>query len=61
MEWLHKFDTRLVRFVQEKFSVELSASSTYLLAMVDSLGKNVDKYITKKWTIARLISSLARW
>ena len=47
MEWLHRLDTRLVKFVQEKFSAELSASSTYLLTMVDSLAKNVDKYITQ--------------
>ena len=47
MEWLHRLDTRLVKFVQEKFSAELSASSTCLLTMVDSLAKNVDKYITQ--------------
>jgi hypothetical protein len=47
MEWLHRLDIRLVKFVQEKFSAELSASSTYLLTMVDSLAKNVDKYITQ--------------
>ena len=47
MEWLHRLDIRLVKFIQEKFSAELSASSTFLLTMVDSLAKNVDKYITQ--------------
>ena len=47
MEWLHRLDVRLIKFIQEKFSAELSASSTYLLTMVDSLAKNVDKYITQ--------------
>ena len=47
MEWLHRLDNRLVKFIQEKFATELSGSSTYLLTMVDSLAKNVDKYITQ--------------
>ena len=45
MEWLHRLDSRLIKFVQEKFAAELSSSSTYLINMVDSLAKNVDKYI----------------
>ena len=47
MEWLHRLDSRLVKFIQEKFSAELSSSSTYLLTMVDSLAKNVDGYISQ--------------
>ena len=40
-------DNRLVKFIQEKFATELSSSSTYLITMVESLAKNVDKYITQ--------------
>ena len=47
MEWLNRLDNRLIKFIQEKFATELSASSTCLLTMVDSLAKNVDKYITQ--------------
>ena len=47
MEWLHRLDNRLVKFIQEKFATELSSSSTYLITMVESLAKNVDKYITQ--------------
>ena len=47
MEWLNRLDNRLINFIQEKFATELSASSTCLLTMVDSLAKNVDKYITQ--------------
>ena len=45
MEWLHRLDSRLIKFVQEKFASELSSSSTCLINMVDALAKNVDKYI----------------
>ena len=47
MEWLHRLDSRLIKFIQEKFAAELSSNSTYLISMVDSLAKNVDKYITQ--------------
>ena len=47
MEWLNRLDSRLIKFIQEKFTTELSSSSTRLLTMVDSLAKNVDKYITQ--------------
>ena len=47
MEWLYRLDNRLVKFIQEKFAMELSSSSTYLITMVESLAKNVDKYITQ--------------
>ena len=46
MEWLHRMDPRLIKFVQEKFSTELSASSTVLATMVETLAKNIDSYIT---------------
>ena len=45
MEWLHRMDPRLIKFVQEKFSTELSASSTVLATMVETLAKNIDSYI----------------
>ena len=47
MEWLHRLDSRLIKFIQEKFATELSSSSTYLLSAVEPLAKNVDKYITQ--------------
>ena len=47
MEWLHRLDSRLIKFIQEKFASELSSCSTYLINNVDSLAKNVDKYITQ--------------
>ena len=47
MEWLYRLDSRLIKFIQEKFATELSSSSTYLLSAVESLAKNVDKYITQ--------------
>ena len=46
MEWLHRLDERLVKFVKEKFSTELSSGSTILVTMVESLARNVDHYIT---------------
>ena len=52
MEWLHRLDSRLVKFIQEKFATELSSSSTYLMTMVESLAKNVDKYITQMDTLS---------
>ena len=45
MEWLHRMDPRLIKFVQEKFSTELSAGSTVLSTMVETLSKNIDSYI----------------
>ena len=47
MEWLNRLDSRLIKFIQEKFATELSSSSTFLLTIVDSLAKNVDKYISQ--------------
>ena len=46
MEWLHRLDNRLVKFVQEKFSTELNAGSNILITMVETLSKNIDNYIT---------------
>ena len=46
MEWLHRMDSRLIKFVQEKFSTELSAGSNVLLTMIETLSKNIDSYIT---------------
>ena len=46
MEWLHRMDPRLIQFVQEKFSTELSAGSTVLATMVETLAKNIDNYIS---------------
>ena len=46
MEWLNRMDTRLVKFVQEKFSTELSAGSNVLITMVESLSQNIESYIT---------------
>ena len=46
MEWLHRMDTRLIRFVQEKFSTELSAGSNILVTMVETLSRNIESYIT---------------
>ena len=45
MEWLHCMDPRLIKFVQEKFSTELSEGSTVLSTMVEILSKNIDSYI----------------
>ena len=39
-------DPRLKKFVQGKFSTELSADSTVLSTMVETLAKNIDQYIT---------------
>ena len=41
MEWLHRMDTRLIKFVQEKFSTELSAGSNVLTTMIETLSKNI--------------------
>ena len=46
MEWLHRLDERLVKYVKEKFSTELSSGSTILVNMVETLARNVDHYIT---------------
>lgn len=46
MEWLHRLDERLVKFVKEKFSTELSSGSAVLVTMVETLAKNIDHYIT---------------
>ena len=46
MEWLHRMDPRLIEFVQEKFSTELSTSSTVLPTMVETLAKNINSYIS---------------
>lgn len=46
MEWLNRLDTRLVKYVKEKFSTELSAGSNVLVNMVETLARNVDHYIT---------------
>ena len=46
MEWLNRLDHRLVKFVQEKFSTELSAGSNILITMIETLSKNIDNYIT---------------
>lgn len=46
MEWLHRLDERLVKFVKEKFSTELNSGSAVLVTMVETLAKNVDHYIT---------------
>ena len=46
MEWLHRMDPRLIKFVQEKFSTELSTGSTVLATMVETLAKHIDSYIS---------------
>ena len=46
MEWLHRMDPRLIKFLQEKFSTELSTGSTVLAPMVETLAKNIDSYIS---------------
>ena len=46
MEWLHRMDNRLIKFVQEKFSTELSAGSSVLITMIETLSRNIDSYIT---------------
>ena len=46
MEWLRRMDPRLIPYIKEKFSTELSASSTHLMSLVETLAKNVDHYIT---------------
>ena len=45
MEWLRRMDPRLIPFVKEKFSTELSGSSSHLTTLVETLSKNVDHYI----------------
>ena len=47
MEWLHRLDNRLIKFIQERFALELSSSSTCLSNMVVSLAKNMDMYIVQ--------------
>ena len=46
MEWLRRIDERLVKFVQEKFATELNYGSSTLLALVETLAKNMDTYIS---------------
>ena len=46
MEWLNRLDNRLVKYIKEKFSTELSAGSNVLVDMVETLARNVDHYIT---------------
>lgn len=46
MEWLRRMDPRLIPYLKEKFSTELSSSSTNLMSLVETLAKNVDHYIT---------------
>lgn len=46
MEWLRRMDPRLLPYIKEKFSTELSSSSTHLLTLVETLAKNVDHYVT---------------
>ena len=46
MEWLQRIDERLVKFVQEKFATELNYGSSTLLALVETLAKNMDTYIS---------------
>ena len=46
MEWLHRLDERLPKYVREKFSTELSSGSTILINKVETLARNVDQYIT---------------
>ena len=45
MEWLQRMDSRLIKFVQEKFSTELNSGSNVLITMVETLSKNIDSYI----------------
>ena len=44
--WLRRIDQRLIKFVQEKFATELNYGSSALLALVDTLAKNMDTYIS---------------
>ena len=46
LEWLHRLDPRLVGFVKEKFATELTAGSSVLVSMIETLAKNIDSYIT---------------
>ena len=46
MEWLHRMDSRLVELVREKFSTKLSAGSNILIAMIETLSKNINCYVT---------------
>ena len=46
LEWLRRIDERLVKYVQEKFATELNYGSSALLALVDTLAKNMDTYIS---------------
>ena len=45
LEWLRRIDERLVKFVQEKFATELNYGNSALLALVETLAKNMDTYI----------------
>ena len=62
MEWLRRLDPRLIPFVKEKFSTELSSSSTNLMTLVETLAKNADHYITwmnqnQNYTTTNVVSS----
>ena len=46
LEWLRRIDERLVKFVQEKFSTELNYGNSALMALVETLAKNMDIYIS---------------
>ena len=46
LEWLRRIDERLVKFIQEKFATELNVGRSTLLALVESLAKNIDTYLS---------------
>ena len=55
MEWLSRLDSRLIKFVQEKFASELSSSSTCFINMVDALAKYILQMDTSS-TVNMLVS-----
>ena len=46
LEWLRRIDDRLVKFIQEKFATELNYGSSTLIALVETMAKNMDTYIS---------------
>ena len=46
LEWLRRIDERLLKFVQEKFATELNLGRSTLMALVESLAKNIDTYLS---------------
>ena len=46
LEWLRRIDDRLVKFVQEKFATKQNYGNSALLALVETLAKNMDIYIS---------------